>query len=255
MNCASLRRTRAERFTWAVGLYKFKEEQGVFLGIPLDYSTDLAYLEFNQGSTIGESESAYADLTFALDRPAAHHRGRALLGRKQGARGLQLHRRLQHQRCGDARRHAGLPHDRAQPHHQEIRTPTATACATRSTTWSCCTRPASPRSASTTRWTSSSPAAAWTSSEFQGTCAGYPGLGVAFGGATVQCGENSDSYVDWRFRIGYELTDDNLLYFLVATGNKAPSFNDTVDLDTGPAERSVHATGRSGKEHDVRNGF
>ena len=43
-------------------------------------------------------------------------------------------------------------------------------------------------------------------------------------------------YVDWRFRIGYDLTDDNLLYFLVATGNKAPSFNDTVDLDTGPGE-------------------
>src|SRR4029450_8980920 len=56
----------AERFTWALGLYKFKEEQGVFLGIPLDYSTDLAYLEFNQGSTIGESKSAYADVTWAV---------------------------------------------------------------------------------------------------------------------------------------------------------------------------------------------
>ena len=71
-------------------------------------------------------------------------------------------------------------------------------------------------------------------SQFQGTCAGYPGLGFGFGGATVQFGENSDSYVDWRFRIGFDLTDDNLLYLLVATGNKAPSFNDTIDLDTGP---------------------
>ncbi len=73
-------------------------------------------------------------------------------------------------------------------------------------------------------------------SQFQGTCANYPGLGFGFGGATVQFGENSDNYVDWRFRVGYDLTDNNLLYFLVATGNKAPSFNDTIDLDTGPAE-------------------
>ena len=28
--------------------------------------------------------------------------------------------------------------------------------------------------------------------------------GFGFGGATVQFGENSDSYVDWRVRIGFE---------------------------------------------------
>ncbi len=56
----------AGRLTWAVGFYKFKEEQAVFLGIPQDYSMDLPYLEFNQGSTLGESESAYADITFAI---------------------------------------------------------------------------------------------------------------------------------------------------------------------------------------------
>jgi iron complex outermembrane receptor protein len=74
------------------------------------------------------------------------------------------------------------------------------------------------------------------SSVFQGQCVNYPGLGFSFGGATVQHGENSDNYVDWRFRVGYDLTDNNLLYLLVATGNKAPSFNDTIDLDPGPAE-------------------
>ncbi|MET0532774.1 MAG: TonB-dependent receptor, partial [Steroidobacter sp.] len=70
--------------------------------------------------------------------------------------------------------------------------------------------------------------------QFQNSCANFPGLSFNFGSATQQFGENSDSYVDWRFRVGYDLTDDNLLYFLVATGNKAPSFNDTVDLDSGP---------------------
>lgn len=71
-------------------------------------------------------------------------------------------------------------------------------------------------------------------SQFQGSCAGFSGLGFGFGGATVQFGENSDTYVDWRVRVGFDLTDDNLLYALIATGNKAPSFNDTVDIDTGP---------------------
>ena len=43
-------------------------------------------------------------------------------------------------------------------------------------------------------------------SEFQGNCANYPGLGFGFGGATVQFGENSDNYVDWRFRVGFDWT-------------------------------------------------
>ena len=47
----------------------------------------------------------------------------------------------------------------------------------------------------------------------------------------MQTGSNDAKYADWRFRTSYELTDDKLLYLLVATGNKAPSFNDTVDVD------------------------
>ena len=50
----------------------------------------------------------------------------------------------------------------------------------------------------------------------------------------MQHGENSDNYVDWRLRVGYDLADNNLQYLLVATGKKAPSLNDTIDLD--PAE-------------------
>jgi hypothetical protein len=37
----------------------------------------------------------------------------------------------------------------------------------------------------------------------------------------VQHGENSDNYVDWRLRVGYDLADNNLQYLLVATGKKA----------------------------------
>jgi iron complex outermembrane receptor protein len=56
----------AKRITWAAGFYYFKEHQDVFLGIPQDYSTNLPYLEFNQGSTNGQSKSGYGDLTVAI---------------------------------------------------------------------------------------------------------------------------------------------------------------------------------------------
>jgi hypothetical protein len=64
-----------------------------------------------------------------------------------------------------------------------------------------------------------------------GTCANYPGLKSAGGGATVQHGSVTDKFVDWRARTEYEFTDRNMAYALVALGHKAPSFNDTVDAD------------------------
>ena len=123
----------AERLTWAVGLYKFKEEQGVFLGIPLDYSTDLPYLEFNQGSTIGESESAYADLTFAVTDRLRITAGARYSDESKEREGFNFIAGFNTNGVADAHRHAGLPHDRSQPQRSRIRTPTATACATRST--------------------------------------------------------------------------------------------------------------------------
>ena len=69
-------------------------------------------------------------------------------------------------------------------------------------------------------------------SAFGSTCANYPGLKYSVGGATVQHGENSDKFVDWRARTQYEFTGENMAYALVALGHKAPSFNDTVDLDS-----------------------
>ena len=47
-------------------MYYFREHQDVFLGIPQDYNTSIPYLEFNQGSTNGESKSGYADATYAI---------------------------------------------------------------------------------------------------------------------------------------------------------------------------------------------
>jgi iron complex outermembrane recepter protein len=67
-------------------------------------------------------------------------------------------------------------------------------------------------------------------SAFGGTCANYPGLKLAFGGATVQHGSNSDKFIDWRARTQYEFTDNNMAYALVALGHKAPSFNDSVQV-------------------------
>ncbi|MCG8507115.1 MAG: TonB-dependent receptor [Sphingomonadales bacterium] len=52
-------------------------------------------------------------------------------------------------------------------------------------------------------------------------------------GITAQVGENSDSYVDWRAGIEYDVGEDNLLYLTVSTGHKAGGFNDNFILPSG----------------------
>ena len=225
----------AERLTWAVGLYKFKEEQGVFLGIPLDYSTDLAYLEFNQGSTIGESKSAYADLTFAITDRLRVTAGARYSDESKEREGFNFIAGLNTN--GVAMR-TGTPGFRMTGLGRGIKSPDADGDGVRNTVNDLILLYRGGVSSFGVNDTLDDflNGQCVQSSQFQGTCAGYPGLGFGFGGATVQFGENSDNYVDWRFRVGYDVTDNNLLYFLVATGNKAPSFNDTIDLDPGPAE-------------------
>ena len=44
---------------------------------------------------------------------------------------------------------------------------------------------------------------------------------------TVQNGSMKDSFVDWRLRLGHDLTDDILVYGLVSSGHKSGGFNDT----------------------------
>lgn len=44
---------------------------------------------------------------------------------------------------------------------------------------------------------------------------------------TQQNGAMTDSFVDWRLRYGYDISDDILVYGLVATGHKSGGFNDT----------------------------
>jgi len=46
---------------------------------------------------------------------------------------------------------------------------------------------------------------------------------------TKQDGSMNDSFVDWRLRLGHDLTDDVLIYGLVATGHKSGGFNDTFN--------------------------
>ena len=50
-----------------------------------------------------------------------------------------------------------------------------------------------------------------------------------------QAGRLNDEFVDWRLRAEYDITDDNLIYALVASGNKAGGFNDNLgDLGVAP---------------------
>lgn len=225
----------ASRVTWAVGFYKFKEDQQVFLGIPLDYSTNLPYLEFNQGKTIGESESAYADLTFAVTDRLRITGGARYSDESKEREGFNFIAGINTN--GVAVR-TGTPGFRMTGLSRGLRNPDANGDGVPNTIEDFVLLYQAGIASYGVNDTLGTflNGGCVQASQFQGTCANYPGLRFDFGSATQQFGENSDSYVDWRFRIGFDLTDDNLLYFLVATGNKAPSFNDTVDLDIGPGE-------------------
>ncbi len=47
----------------------------------------------------------------------------------------------------------------------------------------------------------------------------------------IQDGEIADSFIDWRLRVEYDISPDNLVYALVASGHKSGTFND--NLGTG----------------------
>ena len=73
------------------------------------------------------------------------------------------------------------------------------------------------------------------------TCDGFANttqftFSVPFGGQIFQQdGRFQDDFVDWRLRAEYDLTPDNLLYFLVANGHKSGGFNDNLgDLGVAP---------------------
>jgi iron complex outermembrane receptor protein len=225
----------AERLTWALGFYRFKEEQAVFLGIPLDYSVDLPYLEFNQGTTIGESESAYLDMTFAITDRLRITGGARYSDESKEREGFNFIAGLN---TGGVAIRTNTPGFRMTGLNRQIKSPDANGDGVPNTVADLVLLYQAGIAAYGVNDTLDEFLAGQCvqASQFNNSCAGFTGLGFGFGGATVQQGKNSDSYVDWRFRIGFDLTDDSLLYLLVATGNKAPSFNDTVDLDTGPGE-------------------
>jgi iron complex outermembrane recepter protein len=225
----------AERLTWALGVYRFEEDQSVFLGIPFDYSTNLPYLEFNQGDTAGKSESAYADLTFAATDRLRLTAGARYSDESKERQGFNFIAGLD--AAGVAIR-TNTPGFRMAGRHRTLTNPDANGDGVPNTLADIV---ALYRAGIVSFGVNDTldeflNGQCVQASAFDNTCAGYPGLGVAFGGGTVQTGSNSDQYVDWRFRVGFDVTDVSLLYLLVATGNKAPSFNDTVDLDTGPGE-------------------
>jgi iron complex outermembrane receptor protein len=223
----------ADRLTWAVGLYKFKEDQAVFLGIPQDYSTDLPYLEFNQGKTVGESESVYADVTFAVTDRLRITGGARYSDESKEREGFNF---IAGVNTGGVAVRTGTPGFRMTGLSRGLRNPDANGDGVANTIQDFILlyqAGIASYGVNDTLGTFLNGGCAQ-ASQFQGSCAGYTGLTFNFGSATQQFGKNSDSYVDWRLRVGYDLTDDNLLYALVATGNKAPSFNDTVDLDSGP---------------------
>ncbi|MEM9738552.1 MAG: TonB-dependent receptor [Pseudomonadota bacterium] len=57
-----------------------------------------------------------------------------------------------------------------------------------------------------------------------------------------QSGRLEDDFVDWRLRAEFDVSDDNLVYGLIATGNKSGGFNDNVPgtegFATNPAQNA-----------------
>jgi len=49
----------------------------------------------------------------------------------------------------------------------------------------------------------------------------------------LQNGRLNNDFIDWRARLEYDLTEDNLAYFLVSTGNKSGGFNDNIPGTAG----------------------
>lgn len=67
---------------------------------------------------------------------------------------------------------------------------------------------------------------------------------VPFGGQIFrQSGKMSQDFLDWRIRGEYDITDDNLLYALIATGHKSGGFNDNLgDLGIAPTYKPEKVT-------------
>lgn len=227
----------AERLTWAAGLYYFKEHQDVFLGIPLDYNTSLPYLEFNQGHTNGESKSVYADLTLAPLERLKITGGVRYSDESKDRTGFNFIAGLNTN--GVAIR-TGTPGFSMAGLGRTLRTTDPTGDGHPNDLQNIVAlykAGVSSYGINDTLLTFLNGGCVQ-SSAFGNSCANYPGLGLAFGGATVQYGTNDAKYADWRWRAAYQLADKKLLYLLISTGNKAPSFNDTVDVD--PAHPGTH---------------
>jgi iron complex outermembrane receptor protein len=222
----------AERFTWAVGGYYFREHQDVFLGIPQDYNTSIPYLEFNQGSTNGESKSGYADATFAILPQWKVTAGARYSNESKDREGFNFIANLNTN--GVAVR-TGTPGFTFAGLSRALRNPDANGDGIQNTLADVVALYQAGISAYGVNDTLQTFLAGGCvqASQFGNTCANYPGLKLASGGATVQHGQNSDKFVDWRARTQYDITDKNMAYALVALGHKAPSFNDTVDTGGG----------------------
>jgi iron complex outermembrane receptor protein len=220
----------ASRITWAAGLYYFKEHQDVFLGIPQDFSTNLPYLEFNQGSVNGESKSGYGDATFAITDKWKVTGGARYSDESKDRDGFNFIANLDTN--GVAIR-TGTPGFSFTGLSRALRNPDANGDGTLNSLADVVALYRAGIAAYGINDTLQTflNGGCVQGSAFGGTCANYPGLGKGSGGATVQHGQNSDKFVDWRARTQYDLTDKNMLYGFVALGHKAPSFNDTVDAD------------------------
>lgn len=220
----------AGKLDWTLGGFYFNEDQQTFLGLVNDLDGFNSYLEFNQPSTETDSWSAFGDVTFNFSERLRLTAGirytdeeKARLGgfnaqfglcceddgnnRRFGSEGFQFAifdrtLRTLDDFDGDGIEAVNDPDDLAALFLDGI----------------------------------ASFGVDDNVDEFLAENSRLPADGFPFLAFSIlpQDGEFKDEFVDWRVRLAYDLTPNNLLYGSVSTGHKSGGINDTIAPGLSP---------------------
>jgi iron complex outermembrane recepter protein len=82
-----------------------------------------------------------------------------------------------------------------------------------------------------------------------------PGVMQDVGSLNEQHGKYSDTFVDFRIGTDYDLTDDNLLYFMFSSGHQSGGFNDTAKVNGMPLSPTYEPESLYATEIGSKNTF
>lgn len=190
-----------QRVRWTAGGFFFKEEQSVFLGTTADQSAGFAGVEFNMPKVSGRSFAGFLDLTADI------------IDRLRGTAGVRVTNESKSRRgIGNIYSFTGAAED------------TVFRNGTEGFRYRGLDRKDTTRVGGNADYTRGIAAT--------GVRDTLPGLldsgGLQLGNnINPQTGDYEATFVDYRFGLDFDVTDDNLLYVSFGTGHKSGGFNDT----------------------------